>query len=258
MGDTEWCLTSGEKPRTHLGRVFSPAAIERTEIDLNQEADSGSIEVTVPTESEIGQEFLIGLPPVPVWLNIYEGHDGDAEILNTFAGKVAKANFKSECVLYVTGDGLALRKRIPGPVYQQSCNRRLYSPSCGANEAANSFVVPVAAIAADGVTLTITDAAFLAYWNANWPNVGDLGNIPSLAAGRLKTASGRWMMIETHPAAGTVKLKAPVYGLAAGDTVTLYRGCRRNLQHCAFYGRTHRFLATDIMPTRNPASEGLA
>jgi hypothetical protein len=163
-----------------------------------------------------------------------------------------------ECKLTVSGDGVAMRKKIPGPVYQQSCNRRLYSPGCGANEAENSWSVTIATISADRLTITYDNLTALAYWATVWFLVNQ-GTIPSLAAGKMRDASGRWYMIESHLSAGTIVLKSPLHQSAAvGDTITVYRGCRRTLQHCTFYGREKYFMGFDIMPTRNPSSQGLA
>ena len=75
---------------------------------------------------------------------------------------------------------------------------------------------------------------------------------PRLSYGFLLTASGQRMMIVEHLQPDTFRLKAPVIGLQAGDIVTVVRGCRRHLKHCAFFEQTKNFLGFDLMPSSNP------
>lgn len=258
MGSLEWCLAASDEPRVYMTKTFTPAQIVDTEIELNKEANAGTIEITLPLESEIASLFMAGFPPAPIWVNVYEGHDGDAELLNTFSGKIVKSTMKDECVLTVSGDGVAMRKKIPGPVYQQSCNRRLYSPGCGAVEADHKFDVTIATISDDRLTITYSSIPALIYWDSHWDEVGDNAKYPSLAAGKMQDASGRWYMIETHTAPTVFTLKSPLHqSSAVGDAITLYKGCRRNLKHCKYYGREKYFMGFDVMPTRNPSSQGL-
>ena len=259
-GTIVWQITSGEVERTHPTHgLFTPEVVHRTEIAQHQETNAGEIQVMLPLSSSIAQEFIVGVPANPIWLTIFAGHDGDSEIVTRFRGEVAKATFEEECTLVVQPETVALRKKVPGPVYQQACNRVLYSPDCGANMAANSWTVKVLSVAADGVTVSVDtgapeSAAYVAYWGTNWSASADTAGPPSLAWGFAQDADGHRMMIGSHPSANAFVLKTRLYGLAAGSVLTVVRGCRRTVKHCFFHGRLTNFMGFDRFPAKNPFS----
>lgn len=261
MGDQAWYLTDGDEARVYQTQTYAPTAIKCTEIEQNRETNSGQIEVTIPLESELVAEFIAFVPPSPMWLTIYSGHDGDSEINVRFKGLVVQAKFDSECTIFIKPQLAAIRKKIPAPVYQQSCNRMHYSPQCGATEASGAFgsswTLPVSAISGLDVTLDMAfgSDAYIYWWNtflgySLMPSTKL--TTPSLAWGMLQAPSGQRMMIAAHDTYNVVTLKAPVVGLQVGDTVKVVRGCRRTLANCAFYGRTASFMAADVMPKKNP------
>jgi hypothetical protein len=256
MGTKTWKLTSGEVERTHpLYGVFMPEVVDRSEISQNQESSSGDISVYLPLTTEVAQEFVAYAPPEPIWLTIFAGHDGDSEILSRYRGKVAKAEFGDDCKLIVVSEKAAIRKKIPGPVYQKMCNRLLYSAGCGASETGNSWDIVVASVAADGVTITVNEAlspAYATYWGGHWLSSGDNQNEPRLSWGFALDADGHRMMIASHPDVDTFVLKARMVGLTTGSTLHVVRGCRRNVKHCNFFGRLDRFSGFDFFPSKNP------
>lgn len=257
-GTRVWQITSGDIERTHsLHGVFTPEVVDRTEIAQHQETNAGEIQVHLPLSSAIAQEFIATMPSAPYWITIFAGHDGDSEIITVFRGMVAKAVFGDECTLTVQPESSAVRKKVPGPVYQLACNRVLYSSGCGASMEENLWTVKVGSIAADGVTIGVDtgaseSAVFVSYWASHWSSSLDADGPPSLAWGFAQTASGLRMMIGTHPSANTFVLKARIYGLAVGDVLTVYRGCRRSIKHCRHFGRLSRFMGFDKFPSKNP------
>lgn len=258
MGTTVWQVTSSEEIRTHpVHGLFTPEAISRSDISMNQETSSGELEINLPLTSAIAQEFIVTVPPLPIWITLFAGHDGDAEVITMFRGVIAKATFEEDCRLLAQPETAALRRKIPGPVYQTMCNRVLYSPDCGANSSAHSWTVKVGSIAADGVTVTVNagateSAAYAAYWAANWSASADTAGPPSLAWGFTQDAEGHRMMIALHPSANVFVLKSRMYGLAVGDVITVFRGCRRTIKHCRAFGRQSSFMGFDIFPSKNP------
>lgn len=256
MGTQTWCLTSGEEPRVYINQTYAPDFIERTEIEHNQESNSGSIEVTIPLGSELAKEFISFVPPLPMWLTVFAGHDGDPDVVIRFKGRVQSAKFGDECVLTVESGTSAIRKKIPPMVYQQSCNRMHYSSACGANLAANSWTVKVAQI--NGFEIVVDHSAsesfdFIAYWNFAFSHFTEV-ECPRVSWGVAQSADGRRMMISKQSAWDTFELKAPIAGLQVGDILTVSRGCRRTLTHCQFFGRTQSYMGFDLMPQTNPFS----
>ena len=266
MGTVVWTYTSGDTAITYNAEVYEPEAIERAEIEQNRELESSTIQIEMPLTTVVAQQFIMFTPPDPVWLTIYAGHHGDSEVIVRFSGKIEQATLTDICKLRVRSTIGALRKRIPGPTYQQACNRMLYSDACGASMdgngvypafVANHWTFKVGAIGADGVTISVDQGAsesssFVSYWGTHFSD--DPTTLPRLDWGKLVAPTGHQMMIGSHSSAYQLVLKGRVPQLAVGDVVTVYRGCRRTLAHCNFYGRTHRFMGFDIQPGKNPFS----
>lgn len=252
-GTRAWYITSGDTVRTHMGQTYAPDTIDRDDIELNQETTSGTIEVRLPLSSELAKEFIPYLPPEPMWLTIFAGHDGDSDVIVRRKGRVVDAKFGDVCKLTVAPQTVAVRKKIPPAVYQQSCNRIHYSPACGAGTLGNSWSAKIGSI--DGLEITVDLAAsesalYNAAWEFYWPR--EEAEYPRLAYGYMVSPDGRRMMISRHIDLGVFEIKAPVPGLAVGDVVQVFRGCRRTFDHCKFYSRTGQFLGFDIMPQKNP------
>lgn len=251
-----YTYTSGDTEITYNAEVYAPLPIDRSEIEQNRELESTQIEISIPIDSVLSQEFISYAPTDPIWLTVYAGHHNEAEVVTRFVGKVEQAEFTDVCKLKVRSSISAMRRKIPVATYQQACNRVHYSTACGANSAIHHWEFKVGAIAADGVTIDANQVAaesatFVAYWNSYWtaePNAYP----PTLAWGYMLTAQGHRMMIGLHPSKFRIVVKARIPSLAVGDIVTVYRGCRRTLQHCSFYGRDAVYLGFDKMPSKNP------
>jgi len=258
MGITSWQYTSGETSRTHPTHgVFAPEVIDHSEVTYSSEASSGTITVNLPKSNPVAAQFISFSPPDPVWLTIFAGHDGDAEIVTRFRGKVAKAEFPRECTLTILPESASIRKKIPSMVYQQPCNRMLYSASCGATTTGNLWTLKVGALSGDGLTITVDQAAtestaYVAYWQTQWSANADTNGPPSLAWGYMVSPTSQRMMIGRHPAWNQIVLKAPIPGVAVGTVVTVVRGCRRTTKHCKHFGRLQSFNGFDQFPSKNP------
>lgn len=259
MGSRAWYLTSGEEPRTYMTQVYVPEAIDRDDIRLNQETSSGSLGITLPLESSLAKEFISFMPPEPMWVAIYAGHDGDPEVIRRYYGKVAKATFSDVCKLLVQPQTAALKKKIPAMVYQPNCNRMHYSAACGAIEVSpggipNRFHVQVSAISGFQVTIDPgSSPEFVTAFGAGSGFPGNQETVPTLAWGKVvHDNTNRQMMIARHTTWNVVELMAPLVGLEVGDWVWVVRGCRRTVKHCAFYGRLASYMGFDLMPNTNP------
>jgi uncharacterized phage protein (TIGR02218 family) len=116
------------------------------------------------------------------------------------------------------------------------------TPYCGVDPDAFATAGTVGAIAADGVTLTISAASGQAdgYYTA----------------GMLKFGS-EYGFIRSH-VGSTIVLFRAVPSLAVSSSVTLYAGCDRSLQTCTDkFGNTENFLGFPFIPDRNPHTDGI-
>lgn len=255
MGTLSWYLTSGDVPRTHETQTYAPDTIDRSEILQNGETDSGSIDVEVPLTSALAEEFLTFVPPYPMFLTIFGGHEGDSEIIVKFQGRVAQATFEKTCKMRVNSMLTAIRKKVPGPVYQTRCNRSLYAPGCDVSQVLHTKEGTIIAIDMNQTRLTLGGGTFEDYWLTRFP--ADKTLHPTLELGIAQAASGHRMMIAQHTDWNKIILKAPIYGLEVGQTISVSKGCFGTSKHCNAFGNMIRFLGFERMPNKNVFSTGI-
>lgn len=233
-----WRHTSSDTPRVHLGQIYTPEAIERTEIDQNSETNSGSIKVTIPRSHDLASRFVSYIPSTPLSLVIYRTHDADpdGEVVVNFTGRVASATFNDFCELNVVPEQDALRRRVPVPKFQTQCNRVHYGPGCDLDPMVHRYPATIATLSADGLTLTGTGFG--------------LAPAGRLAAGYIQKGDVRSMIL-THSGT-TITLISAVPGLAVGDPVEAFLGCQRSEADCAYFNNLVNFFGFSRIPTRNP------
>lgn len=239
-GEDRWQLTSGDVSRTYNGKVYTPEAIERTEIDQDQEAHSGEIEVTLPRTHDLASRFVSYIPTSPVSLVIFRGHDGEGEVVPNFTGRVSKAAFTDVCTLTVSSEADLLRKKVPTQRFQNQCNWCLFSAGCGLQKVNFMVTGTLSSVAGD----TIKSAAF-ATKPDGWFNAGFI------------ECGSDMRMILSHTG-DTLVLIAGISGLAAGDTFKAYAGCQRTVADCRNkFSNLANYRGFDKIPTKNPFDGGL-
>lgn len=236
-GAEAWRYTSGDVSRSFNGNTYTPESITRTEIDQNQELNSGSIKVEIPSTNEVAGRFISYIPDSPMSLVIYRGHDGEAEseIVTNFTGRVSMATFNEICELTVVPEQDVLKRRIPGPKYQAQCNRILYDSGCGVDKTNYKVTGTVTDVSGNVVTSAIFGAKADGWFKAGYIESGT-----------------KRRMILAHT--GTqITLIAPMFGLSVGDSITAYAGCMRTRTDCiSKFNNFGRFFGFDKIPTKNP------
>jgi len=239
-GALNWYQTSGDKDRTLYGHTYTPEVIERTEISQNQEMNSGAITVTLQPENPVAQLFMGFLPPRPVSLVIYRGHDGDSEIVTNFVGKVSSCPFKDMAELKVVPDQDALKRMIPGLAYQSQCPHTLFSSGCGVPEDAWMTVAVLSYVSGR----TLKSSAFAAkangYFQAGFVDFGGTLRVVSAHTGDALT------LMDPFPA-----------DLVAGAQVLAYPGCQGTEAYCAtVFNNLVNHLGFSHIPATNPFGSG--
>jgi uncharacterized phage protein (TIGR02218 family) len=128
-------------------------------------------------------------------------------------------------------------------LYQTPCNNMLYDAFCGVNKAAFAVATTVDAISSDGRTLTVPIAAIE-------PD-GFYG-----AAGLLEFGA-RMGTIDAH-VGDQLTLQRAVPGLVAGSGVTIYPGCKRDLNDCTTkFSNTVNHMGFPFIPSQDPFTAGV-
>lgn len=227
--------------------TYEPDSIRLGDMDFTNEDGSGSRRVTLPRLNPISTLLLAGLPASPVTLTIFRFHEGEAEVLPEFVGKVIMASYAGpELELTVAPLSAALKRKIPRFTYQKLCNWALYSPGCGVSRAAFTDSGTVASVSADGITVTATVFASRA---DDWYTVGYLE----------RPADGTRRYVLSH-VGNTVTLQAPFIGLQVGETIKGVAGCKlRETEDCLNkFNNLNRFLGFPRIPVKNPYQLGLS
>lgn len=205
-----WRMTSADGAITYLGNSYEPEAITRTPTSQGVEVKSGEVRVTIPKTHPIALLYLPFIPATPMSLVIYRGHDAESEVVVNFTGRVATATFGDACELACVPEQEALKKRIPGPKYQKQCNRILYAPGCDVDR--ELFRVT-------GNLSSVVGAVIQAPEFATKPNGW-------FNAGYIEKGFERRMIL-SHTGNALTLLQA-MAGLAVGDVISAYAGCKRN------------------------------
>ena len=232
-----WHLTSADRAIVFSGNSYEPEAIIRTATSQGQELKSGSITVTIPKTHEIAQLFVSFIPPTPLSLVIFRGHEGEpeSEIVTHFTGRVTIAIFGDDCELRVVPEQELLQKRIPGPKFQKPCNHILYDSGCTVDKALFNVMGTLTFVSGE-----IIKAAAFATQPDGW-----------LDAGYIEKATERRMIL--NHVGDTVTLLSAMAGLEVGDPVTAFAGCKRTLDDCDIkFTNLEHFFGFEWIPAKNP------
>ena len=232
-----WRFTSADQVISYLGNAYTPEVIKRTATNQTAEAKGGTVRVTLPKENPVPQQFVAFSPSTPMFLVIYRGHLGDADVVVNFTGKVTMSSFGDFAELNCIPESDVLKNSIPAMQFQPACNHFLYDAGCTIDKTLFALPGEIAALDPTGTIATVAAA----------------GSKPGgwFTAGYLEIGQQRRMVI-LH--AGTVlTLMAPLFGVAVGAAVTLYAGCMRDFRTCKNkFNNTRNYIGFQWVPTRNP------
>jgi uncharacterized phage protein (TIGR02218 family) len=247
--DYTWRYTSAPEDIIFKGARFTAEIISRTNTTASAEVKGGHITVNLPKDNPIAALFISFIPSTPLALVIYRGHYGESESETkvAFTGRTLLARFSTDdkCQLECAPDTEVLRRQIGTALFQRQCNHVLFDRGCSVDNAFWKIPGLVAAIAPDGITLTINACAGKSNGWFNW--------------GFIEKGYARRMIL-THTGSQIVLIN-PMQGLVVGDTVLVYAGCDRTYngpQGCVQkFNNGVNFMGWEWIPKKNPFSGGL-
>jgi uncharacterized phage protein (TIGR02218 family) len=217
LGTREWAFTSGDEPVEFLGRRFIPTTIARGALFASQDAPRQSLDITVSQFNSVAQEFLPSGPPdQEMAVQLFRTHFGDAEVALLWSGTVASVRIGgANATLSCDPEQLALERNLLKRRFSGTCTNVLFDENCTLNR--NAFAVNAVLSEVVGVTLTSSDFA-------TKPN-------DWLAGGYIESGNSPRRMILSHVGA-VITIRAPIDGLAGGQSVRAFAGCGHTLQIC--------------------------
>jgi uncharacterized phage protein (TIGR02218 family) len=232
-GDTTfyWRYNGADEDLTYLSQLYSAVSISDDGIRLTGEAASAEFTVTLPSNVQFCDDFRGGgaSPSDSIYLSVWRCHAGDIDPTNTiidamlvWTGTVDGLTQTNDTTVSVTCSMLAASFKRSGLRYtwMKNCPHVLYAPlTCKANK--DDFRIDAVVDTAHGNTVTSTE--FSAQPDG-WLTGGYIEYL--LPSGFLERR-----MILRHQGE-SLRTLGPVVGIAAGDPVVAYAGCKRTVREC--------------------------
>lgn len=224
-------------------QTYTPQPITRGAIDLSQEDDAGSVDVSVDIANPIAQAMLVEGPASPVSLTVYRLHYGDGETAPIFGGRVVGAVFEAgSCVLKCQPLNVSLKQPIPRHTFQSQCNWATYGVGCGLNKASFKDSGTVMTFAGYFVRAAVFATRADGWFTGGW----------------MELADGSRRYIIGHVGT-TVTLRSPFPSLAVGQSFDAYAGDDRTEETCLNkFNNLANHLGFKRIPVKNPYSEGMS
>lgn len=220
---TEYRYTSTERDVTINGLLYSATdPVARTAIRTGtQEDDNLYVDITLPIDVQVVQDYAFDVSPAYLTLTIYRYHEGTDPAADwviiwkgpvksfSVTGKEARARVAS---LFST----LLQCEVPNRYYQFPCNHVLYDPRCKISDVAFKTTTTVSTIV-DATALTVADDGFAdSYLTA--------GEIIRVSTGERRTI--------VDNVANQITYVFPFHNIQAGDSVQLRAGCDHSFVTC--------------------------
>ena len=217
--------TSAEINVTVGGQLYTAIPISRSAVSVsNQEDDNQELEIEVPYDLDIIQEYVYTLAPARLGLEILRYHEGTNPstdyivlwkgyvTLYTISGHMAKLRVPSIFSLLLQGE-------VPGVWYHQPCNHVLFNTQCNASGTmikANYKTTSTITIVDDRLITVVNDGVV-----NSWLRAGEIYNT---------TRTERRSIVDNVN--NLITINYPFRNAVVGDTVDMYTGCDHLFTTC--------------------------
>lgn len=238
-----YAYTDGSADVTVDGIAYRARPVTRGAIVVKGNMDKAALEVRMSIDLEVAELFRIYPPSSVVSLTIYQGHlsDGDGEFLVAWAGRITSAK-RSHPELVLTCEPIrtSLKRLGLRRHYQYSCSHVLYGEWCRANKAAATSSGTIASISGLRVTM-----------NPGWA-VGDPERYLGGMVEWVNSVGDTEVRSIIRIAGDILSLSGALRDLSVGDTLTVVRGCSRDMPGCNSHNNIQNFGGCPFIPTKNP------
>lgn len=241
VGQTITALTTGEDELLDGLTLFIPGIVNRTAVRQTTEEPSGGLQIKVPNDSALAQQFKAYLPSKPINLTIYRYHLTDLllERRVLFIGQVVTVAFEGDGIATINCEPITKSKgkKVPWQVYKKGCNWALYEHGCGVLR--SLFQTPVLTYTTSGDTLT---AAVIGAQASGWYSNGYIE--------RVDTGERRFI---TGHTGSQLRLDYPFFDMLPATALVAYAGCDRTAATCKLkFNNLPSYLGFDYIPSENP------
>lgn len=245
VGATITRYTSAEDSINFLSNTYLPKQITRTDPTQVSDDRRATIEVTLPTEDAIAQQYISVPPGQLMSLQIIRLHRGDTDYLVIWDGNVIACTFKREgaqAVLSAVSSESALSRPIPRFKFSGLCNHMLYDGRCQVLKASFAYTGAVGAVSGNTVEVVGLEAAK----GTGWALGGYVKQPDDSDFRQVRGQSGDTLTIP-------LPFNAPPSG-----TLIVQAGCDHTLATCkAKFSNVVNFGGFPYVPTKNPFTAGV-
>ncbi len=262
-----FAYTSGQESFFFDNNTYEPKAISRTSEEVEGLQRRRQVVVKLPITNPFVLRYIRTPPASQDDLQIHRLHttDGPApEVLLLFDGRITNVAFTgNEAKINALSRGSVLEQNIPLQTCRNTCNHVLYDlRTCAVPEADFKMNVDVAAVTADGLTITLSGGTNVL------PDTGlelsaQMTADPTFFLGGFITRAGieNRMVLSIVDLGGNlvdVTLLIPFQTISPSLTVELFAGCDHQFPTCIDkFANTERYGGFPFVPRKNPFAIGV-
>lgn len=233
-GIQHWRYCTGSAEISYNSEVYTPEAINRSEIKFVDSAFDQEVNIEVSRNNELAQQFIPAPLENKTTLIIYRGHG--TGFITLWNGVIGAVTFDDRTAIIRCTPMTSSLKRVGlRRKYQVQCAYPLYSVGCSVNK--ESFKVQSTVASYLGMSIT---AGIFATKTDGW-----------FVGGEFVCNDARRLILE-HTGS-TIVIASQIIGLSAGDSFTAYAGCDHSLTTCKTkFDNKLNYGGQPYIPTKNP------
>jgi hypothetical protein len=246
--DKVFRYTNQDEIINHLGEDYTPATFERSSPAQSPEIEQNKLKITFQPDSPIIQLFKKTPPLRPVFAILYRKHEGDADVLAYWQGRVEGVSFgEVESEITLGSMESTLRRKGLRMCFSPTCRAYLYDGIV--------CPVPMEPFQTECVITGETGSIISA---------GEFGAFPDdwFPLGFVEAANGDCRLI-LEQNADELTLIAPFEDSVLGSVVKAYAGCDLSSEMCEskfgeYTDEGRAWGGFGLVPIKNPFESGVS
>lgn len=211
---SDFFFTSDNKSVLYSGDTYTPVPISRSDIISSQELAKANLEVRISLNQVDAKRWITTVIDSSISVVVFKQED--AVTSQIWEGRLTSIKAgKADVIMTFESSFTSLRNPGMRKRYQRTCPHVLYGDECKAVKA--SFGTAATATTVRDTDITVSEAA--------------LQPDGFYSGGILEDASGASRFIRSH-SGSTLTLSRPLFGLANGNSITIFPGCARTTTVC--------------------------
>ena len=228
--------------------IYRAIPIQRGPLQGASQDDSPELEIRVPFDLELVQDYAYNISPNDLQLTIHRFHlvTGIGQSITYWRGSVATITVTDRIATIRVPSILGQRLTAPVPsiYYQSQCNHVLYDGRCAVARSGFQVDTSVSSVNVNGTVVVVS-------------SVG--GNVDQFfkAGEIIRTGDGERRLIVDQVGA-TLTLNFPFPELQTADSVSIFAGCDRTAPTCRDkFSNIENFGGHPFIPDRNVFETGI-